>query len=68
MFWEGFSLSREAAKSEVPCQAQAQVTVEERGSGQKGWPRWEPHDWREAPGPVGKPAYLERWHRLKIGH
>lgn len=22
---------------------------------------------REAPGPAGKPAYLERWHRLKIG-
>lgn len=35
---EGFGLSRAAAKSEVPCQAQAQVTVEERGSGQKGWP------------------------------
>lgn len=38
LFGKGFSLSREAAKSEVPCQAQTQVTVEERRSGQKGWP------------------------------
>lgn len=22
----------------------------------------------EVPGPVGKSAYLDRWHRLKIGH
>lgn len=66
---EGFSLSRAAAKSEVPCQAQAQVTVEERGSGQKGWsPGGATLLWREAPGPAGKPAYLERWHSLEIGH
>lgn len=47
---EEFSLSRAAAKSEVPCQAQAQVTVEEKGSGQKGWPR----GWGEGPAPAGK--------------
>lgn len=60
LVWGGrANLGGREAKKEISCQAQAQLTVEERRP-RRGSHGWQPHSCRDS-------HYLHRWHRLQTG-